>query len=138
MEDSNRFSYTKIKRIKYLIEKPIRWYEARIPFPILLNEILDQLRSTKYFSVFDIASRFHQILMHQSDIQKRASSPPYRYYHFNRMPSNALLWIKECISHVSKIHGSGIINIIKERYVRLSWRHCHLHVFSGRTLDKIQ
>jgi len=32
-----------------------------------ITEILDQLGSAKYFSVFDLVSRFHQISMHESD-----------------------------------------------------------------------
>lgn len=31
-----------------------------------ITEILDQLCSAKYFSVFDLASGFHQIPMHES------------------------------------------------------------------------
>jgi len=32
-----------------------------------ITEILDQLGSAKYFSVFDLVSGFHQISMHESD-----------------------------------------------------------------------
>jgi len=32
-----------------------------------ITEILDQLGSAKYFSVFDLASGFHQIKMHPDD-----------------------------------------------------------------------
>jgi hypothetical protein len=35
-------------------------------------EILEQLGSAKYFSVFDLASGFHQIPMHESDAQETA------------------------------------------------------------------
>jgi len=55
------------------------------PFPNI-TEILDQLGSAKYFSVFDLASDFHQIPMHESDAQKTAFSSSYGHYHFNRMP----------------------------------------------------
>jgi len=36
------------------------------------TEILDQLGSAKYFSVFDLASGFQEIPMHESDAQKAA------------------------------------------------------------------
>lgn len=51
-----------------------------------ITDILDQLGSSKYFSVFDLASGFHQIPMHESDAQKTAFSTPYGHYQFNRMP----------------------------------------------------
>jgi len=51
-----------------------------------ITEILDQLGSAKYFSVFDLASGFHQIPMHESDAPKTAFSTPYGHYQFKRMP----------------------------------------------------
>jgi len=50
-----------------------------------ITEILDQLGSAKYCSVFDLASGFHQIPMHESDTQKIAFSIPHEHYQF-RMP----------------------------------------------------
>jgi len=41
-----------------------------------ITKILDQLESAKYFSVFDFASGFSQIPMHESDVQKKLS--PFR------------------------------------------------------------
>ncbi|KAL6419715.1 hypothetical protein ACFW04_013679 [Cataglyphis niger] len=51
-----------------------------------ITEILDQLGSAKYFSVFDLASGFHQIPMHESHAGKTAFSTPHGHYEFNRMP----------------------------------------------------
>jgi len=50
-----------------------------------ITEILDQLGSAKYFSVFDLASGFHQIPMHESETQKTVFSTPHGHYQFNRM-----------------------------------------------------
>jgi hypothetical protein len=51
-----------------------------------ITKILDQLGSAKYFSIFDLASGFHQIPMDKTDAQKTAFSTPHGHYHFNRMP----------------------------------------------------
>lgn len=51
-----------------------------------ITEILDQLGSAKYFSVFDLASGFHQIHMSEEDAPKTAFSTPYGHYEFQRMP----------------------------------------------------
>lgn len=55
------------------------------PLPNIVD-ILDQLGSAKYFSVFDLASGFHQIPMHESDAPKTAFSTPFGHYEFKRMP----------------------------------------------------
>jgi len=51
-----------------------------------ISEILNQLGSAKYFSVFDLASGFHQISMDPGDAPKTAFSTPHGHYQFNRMP----------------------------------------------------
>lgn len=55
------------------------------PLPSIL-EILDQLGSAKYFSVFDLKSGFHQIGMAEADAEKTAFSTPFGHYQFSRMP----------------------------------------------------
>lgn len=51
-----------------------------------ITDILDQLGSAKYFSVFDLASGFHQIPMAPADSHKTAFSTPYGHFEFKRMP----------------------------------------------------
>ena len=51
-----------------------------------ITEILDQLGSAKYFSVFDLAYGFHQIPMDETDAPKTAFSTPHGHYEFTRMP----------------------------------------------------
>jgi len=53
-------------------------------YPLLnITEILDQLGSAKYFSVFDLAFGFHQLQMDSGDAPKTAFSTPYDHYEFN-------------------------------------------------------
>lgn len=54
----------------------------------LLNsvEILDQLESAKYFSIFDLAQGFHQIPMDSEDQAKTDFPTLYGHYECQRMP----------------------------------------------------
>ena len=47
-----------------------------------ITEILNQLGS-KYFSVYDLVSDFHQ--MYESDAPKQLFTTPYEHYQFKRM-----------------------------------------------------
>ena len=51
-----------------------------------ITEILDQLGGSKYFSIMDLASGFHQIPMDPESKEKTAFSTPYGHLEFNRMP----------------------------------------------------
>ena len=56
-------------------------------YPLLnIIDILDQLGSAQYVSVFDLASGFHQIKMSPEDSHKTAFLTPYGHYKFDRMP----------------------------------------------------
>ena len=49
-----------------------------------INEILDQLGGSKYFSVFDLASGYHQLEIDKRDRHKTAFVTNGGLYHFNR------------------------------------------------------
>lgn len=51
-----------------------------------INDILDQLGHSKYFTTLDLASGFHQIKMDPKDQMKTAFSVPLGHYEFTRMP----------------------------------------------------
>ena len=53
------------------------------PLPNIID-ILDQLGSAQYFSVFDLASVFHQIKMSPEDSYIITVSTPYGHYEFDR------------------------------------------------------
>jgi len=72
------------------------------PLPNII-EILDQLGSAKYFSVFDLASGFHQIPVEPADAHKTAFSTPFGHYQFTRMPfglKNAPATFQRLMDHV--------------------------------------
>ena len=56
-------------------------------FPIpRIEEILDQLGHSKYFSTIDLASGYHQVLVDEKAREKTAFSSGYGHYEFKRMP----------------------------------------------------
>lgn len=55
------------------------------PLP-LIDDIIDQLGNSIYFSTLDLASGFHQMEMADNDKQKTAFSVPTGHYQFKRMP----------------------------------------------------
>ncbi|GBP00092.1 Retrovirus-related Pol polyprotein from transposon 297 [Eumeta japonica] len=56
-------------------------------FPIpRIDEILDQLGNSRYFTTLDLASGYHQVLVHEQDRAKTAFSTDKGHYEFNRMP----------------------------------------------------
>ena len=50
-----------------------------------INQIIDQVGGHKYYTVLDLASGFHQILMDPKDSHKTAFSTPYGHYEYIRM-----------------------------------------------------
>lgn len=52
----------------------------------LIDNILDQLGDSVYFSTLDLASGFHQMEMAEKDKPKTAFSVPCGHYQFKRMP----------------------------------------------------
>lgn len=51
-----------------------------------IDDILDQLSQSKYFTTLDLASGYHQVLIHKKDKEKTAFSTPIGHLHFLRMP----------------------------------------------------
>lgn len=51
-----------------------------------ISEILERLGGAKYFSIFNLASGFHQILMDEADAPKTAFSTPNGHFEYVRMP----------------------------------------------------
>lgn len=79
---SGRKKWRVVVDFRKLNEKTI---DDRYPLPNI-NDILDKLGRCQYFTTLDLASGFHQIEMHPSDIQKTAFSVENGHYEFLRMP----------------------------------------------------
>jgi len=79
----------------------IKWKKKMIGdayhFP-KITEILDQLGSAKYISIFNFAWEFYQLPMHEFHRQKAAFSTPYGQYQLTDT-----IRIKERIRHVTRI-----------------------------------
>lgn len=56
-------------------------------FPLpRIEEILDQLGHSRYFSTLDLASGYHQVLVNKNDREKTAFSTGLGHFEFKRMP----------------------------------------------------
>ena len=59
--------------------------DDKYPIPNI-EEILDQLGRSKYFTTLDLASGFHQIPLNDDDSKKTAFTTPFGHYEYTRMP----------------------------------------------------
>ena len=73
-------------------------------FPLpRIHETLDALEGAKFFSVFDLAQGYHQILLKETDRAKTAFSVPWGHFQYRRCPmglTNSPATFQRCMESV--------------------------------------
>jgi len=96
-----------------------------------ITEILNHL--AKHLSVFNLATGFHKIPMHESDAQKTVFSIPYKHYHLNQI----LFGLKNAPTTFQKLMDQ-ILSGLQRNDIFVYLNDIVIYAFSGRTSDKIQ
>lgn len=81
------------------------------PIP-LVDEIIDQMKGAKFFTVLDLHGAFHQIPLNEKCKQYTAFSTAYEKYHFNSSPfglvGSPFTWLRTISTVLKGIIGKNV------------------------------
>jgi len=72
-----------------------------------INDILDQLGNSKYYTTLDLASGYHQVSVHKDDRAKTSFSTNKGHYEFLKMPFG----LKEAPSIFQRLMNTVLLGI---------------------------
>ncbi|GJS66098.1 putative reverse transcriptase domain-containing protein [Tanacetum coccineum] len=74
-------------QLKELQDKELNKLTVKNRYPLpKINDLLDQLRGSQFFSKIDLRSGYHQLRVHEHDIPKTAFRTRYGHFEFTIMP----------------------------------------------------
>ena len=110
----------------------------RYPIPNI-NDILDKLGKSLYFSTSELASEFHQIEVKPKDIQKTAFSIDNGHYEYIRMPfglKNAPSTFQRVIDNVSREYlGEGCLVYMDDIIVYSTSLQEHMEILKKSSIN---
>lgn len=82
------------------------------PIP-LIDEIIDQMNGSKFFTTLDVQGAFHRIPMHKSCKEYTAFSTSFNKYHFNSSPFSLVgspyTWLRAIHTILNDIMGKRVL-----------------------------
>ncbi|GJT33893.1 putative reverse transcriptase domain-containing protein [Tanacetum coccineum] len=116
----------------------------RYPLP-RINDLFDQLQGSSVYSKIDLRSGYHQLRVHDEDIQKKAFRTRYGHYEFQVMPfglTNAPAVFMDLMNRTKEEHDAHlrlILELLKKEELYAKFSKCDFWLskvqFLGHVID---